>query len=320
MNKVLNLLYSEKYRPTKLKELIVPSRVMKKLSKGVHQHLLLVGAAGTGKTSTAKAMVNEFQMPYIYINASLDTSVDVIRSKITDFCSTVSIVDGPGAMKVVLLDEIDGVSDQFFKALRSTMERFAGNTRFIATCNYINKIPDPIQSRFEIIDYNFTAEDEPELKKKYIKRVYDICKAEDIKIDNYAIAELIKRKFPDLRSTLNVIQGYKAEGKRNITAEDVKKFHSIYKDVFELVFDNIDPVENYKLIVSNYSNKVDDVMAALGSDFVEYIVAEEEDAVKFIPNVIITVAEHQAQRVHVIDEVVSLLSLVYKLQTIIRGE
>lgn len=317
--KTVQSLFTEKYRPTNLSELIVPNRIMTKLENGLYQNMLLFGPGGTGKTSTAKAMVNQFDIPFLYINASLDTSVDVIRSRIVDFCSTVDIINTESPIKAVLLDEIDGVSDQFFKALRSTMERFAANTRFIATCNYINKIPDPIQSRFELLDYNFTKEDETELKKNYIKRVYTICKNESISIDNEAIAELIKRKFPDLRSTLNVIQGYKAEGKDKITANDIKTFHSVYKDVFELIFNNVDPVQNYKHIVGEYSNRVDDVMASLGNSFVDYITSEQPDAVKHIPAIIITVAEHQSQRNLVIDEVVSLLSLVYKLQTIINN-
>ena len=312
-------LFTEKYRPSNLDELILPSRIKSKFEKGVYQHMLLTGSPGTGKTSTAKAVVKHFGLPYLYINASTDTSVDIIRTRITDFCSTMSIMDGENKLKVVILDEIDGVSDQFFKALRATMEMFAANSRFIATCNYINKIPDAIQSRFECINFDFTKDEEPELIKAYIKRIHEICKNEGVQIENKAILELVKRKFPDLRSTLNILQGYVAEGKTNITVDDIKKFNSIYKDVFELVFNNIDPIKNYKYLVSEYSNRVDDVLQALGDEFIEYINMEKPSAQKHVPHIIVAVAEHQAQRVNVIDPVITMLSCIFQLQTIINN-
>ena len=310
----INQLFTEKYRPKNLEDLILPDRVMSKFKDGLVQNMLFAGSPGTGKTSCAKAIVNQFNLPYLYINASTDTSVDVIRTRIIDFCSTVSIMDAPGSFKVVILDEVDGVSDQFFKALRATMEQFASNSRFIATCNYINKLPDPILSRFEVINFDFDKDEESELTKKYIRRVYEICKQEEMTIDKEALVEFVRRNFPDLRSTLNKLQGYKTQGTTNITVEDVKKFNSVYKDVFDLIFNE----SNYQLLVSNYSNRVDDVLQSLGEEFVEYIQQERLQSVKHIPQVIISVAKHQAQRVHVIDPVITMLSCVYDIQGIVK--
>lgn len=315
----INQLFTEKYRPKNLEELILPDAVMNKFKDGLVQNMLFAGSPGTGKTSTAKAIVNQFGLPYLYINASTDTSVDVIRTRITDFCSTVSIMDEPGMFKVVILDEVDGVSDQFFKALRATMETFASNSRFIATCNYINKLPDPILSRFEVINFDFDKEEETELTKKYIRRVYDICKQEEMTIEKDALVEFVRRNFPDLRSTLNKLQGFKTQGTNNITVGDVKRFNSVYKDVFELIFNETDPAKNYQLLVSNYSNRVDDILQSLGEEFVEYIQQEQLQSVKHIPQIIISVAKHQQQRVHVIDPVITMLSCVYEIQGIIKG-
>ena len=314
----INQLFTEKYRPKNLDDLILPDRVMSKFKDGLVQNMLFAGSPGTGKTSCAKAIVNQFNLPYLYINASTDTSVDVIRTRIIDFCSTVSIMDAPGSFKVVILDEVDGVSDQFFKALRATMEQFASNSRFIATCNYINKLPDPILSRFEVINFDFDKDEESELTKKYIRRVYEICKQEEMTIDKEALVEFVRRNFPDLRSTLNKLQGYKTQGTTNITVEDVKKFNSVYKDVFDLIFNESDPAKNYQLLVSNYSNRVDDVLQSLGEEFVEYIQQERLQSVRHIPQVIISVAKHQAQRVHVIDPVITMLSCVYDIQGIVK--
>jgi replication factor C small subunit len=198
------------------------------------------------------------------------------------------------------------------------MEQFASNSRFIATCNYINKLPDPILSRFEVIKFDFDKEEESELTKKYIRRVYEICKAEGMSIQKDALVEFVRRNFPDLRSTLNKLQGYKTQGTTDITVEDVKKFNSVYKDVFDLVFNESDPAKNYQLLVSNYSNRVDDVLQSLGEEFVEYIQQERLQSVKHIPQVIISVAKHQAQRVHVIDPVITMLSCVYDIQGIVK--
>lgn len=315
----INQLFTEKYRPKNLADLILPDRVMNKFKDGLVQNMLFSGSPGTGKTSTAKAIVNQFELPYLYINASTDTSVEVIRTRIIDFCSTVSIIDKAGMFKVVILDEVDGVSDQFFKALRATMEQFASNSRFIATCNYVNKIPDPILSRFEVINFDFDKEEESELTKKYIKRVYQVCKEEGLSIEKDALVEFVRRNFPDLRNTLNKLQGFKTQGTINILLNDVKRFNSVYKDVFDLIFNQTDPVENYKMLVSNYSNRVDDVLAALGVEFIEYIQQEKTQSIKHIPQIIVAVAHHQSQRVHVIDPVVTMLSCVYTLQTIIKS-
>jgi len=316
---MIHALFTEKYRPKNLEDLILPERVMSKFKDGLSQNMLLAGSPGTGKTSTAKAIVQQFGLPYIYINASTDTSVDVIRTRITDFCSTMSILDDQGKFKVVILDEVDGVSDQFFKALRATMEQFASNSRFIATCNYVNKIPDPILSRFEVINFDFDKAEESELTKKYIKRVYEICGKEEMTIEKPALVEFVRRNFPDLRSTLNKLQGYKTQGTTNITAEDVKKFNSVYKDVFVLIFNEMDPVKNYKHLVGEYGNRVDDVLQTLGEEFIEYIQTEKAQSVRHIPQIAICVAEHQAQRTLVIDPVITLLSCVYKIQEIVRN-
>ena len=316
---MIQALFTEKYRPKNLEDLILPERVMSKFENGLTQNMLLAGSPGTGKTSTAKAIVNQFGLPYLYINASTDTSVDVIRTRITDFCSTMSILDDQGKFKVVILDEVDGVSDQFFKALRATMEQFASNSRFIATCNYVNKIPDPILSRFEVINFDFDKAEENELTKKYIRRVYDICGKEGMTIEKPALVEFVKRNFPDLRSTLNKLQGYKTQGTQNITVDDVKKFNSVYKDMFDLIFNQMDPVVNYKYIVGEYSNRVDDVLQTLGQEFIEYIQTEKPQNARHIPQIAICVAEHQAQRTLVIDPVITLLACVYKIQTIVKG-
>jgi hypothetical protein len=115
------------------------------------------------------------------------------------------------------------------------------------------------------------------------------------------------------------LQGFKTQGTTAITVDNVKKFNSVYKDVFELVFRETDPAKNYQMLVSNYSNRVDDILQALGEEFIEYIQQEQLQSVKHIPQIIISVAKHQSQRVHVIDPVITMLSCVYEIQGIIKS-
>lgn len=318
--RLIERLFTEKYKPKKLDDLIIPNRVKERFNKGIQQHGLFYGSPGIGKTSSAKILVEEFEHDYLYINASRETSVDVIRNQIVDFCSVRSLLGDPDKYKVVIIDEGDGASDQFYKALRATMEQFEANTRFILTCNYINKIPEPLQSRFGggMINFDFNKEEEVEIKKGCIKRIYEICKLEQLNIEKEALLELVNRQFPDIRKMLSTLQAYKLDGKTEITLADVKKFNSIYKDIYELIFNNLDPVKNYEYLVSNYSNRVDEVLSSLSLEFIEYLKQEKPTYLHAIPQIIIKVAEYQSIRTSVIDPVIPMLACVYSLQEIIK--
>ena len=310
-------LWTERYRPSTLDELILPERISTKLRNGLYMNFLFHGSPGTGKTSTAKVLAGN--NPFMYINCSVETGVDTVRSKITEFCSTLSVVDGERKLKVVILDEFDGVSDQYMKALRGTIEQFEKTARFVATCNYINKIPDNIQSRFECFNFDFSEDEEKEIEKKYFKRVYDIIKTEGMDVEKEALIELVRRKFPDLRSIINVLQGYHAEGKTKISLEDVKKFHGVFKDLYNHIFETADEVKNYQFLVSNYSSKVDDVIQSLGTDFIEYIQLEKPHLMRKVGEICYEVNKHSYELRFVIDPVICMLSLVYRLQMIVRS-
>ena len=310
-------LWTERYRPSTLDELILPERISTKLRNGLYMNFLFHGSPGTGKTSTAKVLAGN--NPFMYINCSVETGVDTVRSKITEFCSTLSVVDGERKLKVVILDEFDGVSDQYMKALRGTIEQFEKTARFVATCNYINKIPDNIQSRFECFNFDFSEEEEKEIEKKYFKRVYEIIRIEGMDVEKEALIELVRRKFPDLRSIINVLQGYHAEGKTKITLEDVKKFHGVFKDLYNHIFETADEVKNYQFLVSNYSSKVDDVIQSLGTDFIEYIQLEKPHLMRKVGEICYEVNKHSYELRFVIDPVICMLSLVYRLQMIVRS-
>jgi DNA polymerase III delta prime subunit len=322
MNTIKDLL-TERLRPKNFEHLILPQRVRAALGNGgfIQQNILLYGQPGTGKTSAAKVIASK--QPFVYINVSDESSVDIIRTKITDFCSTISLMgatDGAHTekgypVKVVILDEIDGASDQFFKALRGTVEKFASSCRFIATCNFINKVPEAVQSRFELVNFDFVNKDEErEVMDLWKANIKNILQRLDIEITPKALDEFISRNFPDMRSALNRIQSFQIQGVKLLTEETIRELSWSFEDVYAMLVKEPDAYANYEFIVSNYSSQVEDIMEAIGSDFIHWLKEKHPSKAKHIPQIIVTVASHQAQRNVVIDPVVSLLSLCFTVQ------
>lgn len=311
---MIDQLLTEKLRPKEIKHMILPTRIRSMFeNKGLSQNVLLAGPPGCGKTTLAKILAKEH--PYMFINVSDESSVETIRTKINDFCSTISVLDGKSSKKVVVLDEFDGASDQFYKALRGTIEKFAGNARFVATCNWINKVPEAIQSRFEVIIFDPANKDEEEsLRSEWRSRIKLILGKLAIEIDDESLEEFEKMHFPDLRSAINKVQSWLIEGTKKVDLNKVKNSGWSYEDLYRMIVESKDPIENYRVIVGQYSTKVDDVMASLGEEFIEWIINNRSDKAKTIPAIIVLVAQHQAQRNQVIDPVVSLLSLIFSIQ------
>jgi len=306
-------LLTEKLRPKELRHMILPPRISKIFENGLGHNVLLSGPPGCGKTTLAKILATGY--PSIFINVSDESSVETIRVKINDFCSTISVMDGKSSKKIVILDEFDGASDQFYKALRGTIEKFASNARFIATCNYINKVPDAIQSRFEVIDFNpVNSDEENALKQEWNRRIGLILGKIGISIDDDSLNEFQKNYYPDFRSALNKIQTWMIEGIKTVDSAKINELGWSYENLYTLITTSKDPVSNYQSIVGEYQGKVDEVMSALGEEFINWIINNKPELKKIIPAVIVLVADHQAQRTQVIDPMVSLLSLVFQIQ------
>jgi DNA polymerase III delta prime subunit len=306
-------LLTEKLRPKELKHMILPQRIKGSFENGLQQNVLLAGSPGSGKTSMAKILIKNH--PYIFINVSDESSVETIRTKVHDFCSTVSILDGENHIKIVVLDEFDGASEQFYKALRGTIEKYAKTTRFVATCNYLSKIPDAIKSRFEVYDFDpVNKEEENEIKIEWQERVSKILSLMEINHDEKSLDLFTKKYFPDMRSALNTIQRWQIDGVTDLTESKINEITFDHEEIFNMILSKPDSIANYQYIVGQYSGRVDEVMASLSSDFIKWLEEKNPSKLNLIPATIITVARYQSQRSQVIDPIVSLLALIFELQ------
>lgn len=241
-------LLTEKLRPKELKHMILPQRIKGSFENGLQQNVLLAGSPGSGKTSMAKILIKNH--PYIFINVSDESSVETIRTKVHDFCSTVSIMDGENQTKIVVLDEFDGASDQFYKALRGTIEKYAKTTRFVATCNYLSKIPDAIRSRFEVYDFDPVSKDEEnEIKTQWQERVSKILNLMSINHDDKSLDLFTKKYFPDMRSALNTIQRWEIDGVTDLTESKINEITFDHEEIFNMVMSKPDPTGNYQYVV-----------------------------------------------------------------------
>lgn len=207
-------LWVEKYRPQTIDECILPESMKKTfrefINSGELPNFLFCGGAGVGKTTVAKALCNEIGAEYLFINGSEESGIDVLRNKIKSFASSVSLTD---AKKVVILDEADYLNANSTQpALRGFIEEFSNNCRFIFTCNFKNRIIEPLHSRCAVVEFKIDNSEKPKIAAGFYRRVIDILSQEGVQSDSKVVAELITKYFPDYRRILNEIQRYSVSG------------------------------------------------------------------------------------------------------------
>lgn len=213
-----HLLWTEAHRPKTIEECILPERLKKPFQEYVNSekipHLLLSGGAGVGKTTVAKAMCNQIGADYIMINGSDESGIDVFRTKIKDFASSMSFT---GGRKVIIIDEADYLNPNSTQpALRNAMEEFASNCSFIFTCNFKNRIIDPLHSRCAVVDFTLKNDEKAKMAAQFFKRIQSILQSENVEYEDKVIAELVKKHFPDFRRILNELQRYAQFGKIDV--------------------------------------------------------------------------------------------------------
>jgi len=228
-------LFVEKYRPQSVDSYVGNQEfkdiVSLYIAENDIQNLLLYGPAGTGKTSAAKLIVNKIECDYIYINASDERGIDTIREKVVGFASTMSFKP----LKVVILDEADYLTIQSQAALRNVMEQYSRNTRFILTCNYVEKIIDPIQSRCQVVNII------PPSKKDIALHLVSILDEEKIEYKKESLKDVVNTYYPDLRKMLNTIQMFSKKGKLDLTKSTV-----VSSAYHKQIIDNLKSKRNWR--------------------------------------------------------------------------
>jgi DNA polymerase III delta prime subunit len=302
-----NFLFVEKYRPQTISDCILPVEIKTTFQEMVKQHemhnLLLSGSAGVGKTTVARALCNDVGADYMIINCSEDGNIDTLRTKIRNFASTISI---SGDKKVVILDEFDYSNSQSTQpALRGFIEEFANNCRFILTCNYKNKIIEPLHSRCTNITFSIPKEEKPTIALGFLQRLKYILDTENISYDEKVLGELIMKYFPDFRRVINEVQRYSVLG--TVDTGILSSLGDVQIKTLVGAMKNKDFTEARKWVIENSDNSPQEIFRKIYDGLYEHFVSSS------IPQAVLVLAEYQYKNAFVADHEINLVSCIVEL-------
>ena len=300
-------LWVEQYRPKDIGSCVLPNSLKSTLSdfvsKGDVPNLILSGTSGVGKTTAAKAMLDELGSTHIMINGSEESGIDILRTKIKNFASTVSL---HGGRKYIILDEADYLNPQSTQpALRGFMEEFHKNCGFILTCNYKNRLIEPLHSRCSVVDFTIPKSEKPNLASEFMRRMVNILDNENVEYDKKVLVEVIQRHFPDWRRILNELQRYSVSGRidagilvdmAEINIKELMKFmkEKEFTNVRKWVVNNLD-MDSVRLFRSIYDNLY---------TFLDH---------STIPHVVVVLAEYQYKSAFSADKEINLLACLTEI-------
>lgn len=297
-------IWVEKYRPKTIEDTILPLDLKATFQQFVDQknipNLILSGSAGVGKTTVARAMLEQLECDYIVINGSMNGNIDTLRNEILNFASTVSL---SGGRKYVILDEADYLNANSTQpALRNFMEEFSRNCGFILTCNFKNRIIEPLHSRCSVIDFKISKKDMAKLAMQFMKRVNFILNTESIKYESAVVAEVIQKHFPDWRRVLNELQRYSSTGAidsgilSNMQTTSIKGLVDLMKDK------NYSEMRNWVNV--NLDTDVNDLYRQF------YDTAYEMLQTSSIPVMVLTIAKYQYQGAFAADPQINFMAFL----------
>ena len=307
-----NYLWCEKYRPDTIQKCILSSQLKDTFQQFVDDehipNLLLSGGPGVGKTTVAKAMLNQIGATHMMINGSEESGIDVLRNKIKNFASTVSFDTN---RKFVILDEADYLNPQSTQpALRGFIEEFHKNCGFILTCNFKNRIIEPIHSRCSVVEFRIPNEEKPKLAAQFFKRITEILEEENVKFNPKAVAGIIEKFFPDWRRCLNELQRYSASGEIdagilvNISDENLKEMTGFLK---EKEFGNM-----RKWVANNLDNDPTRIYRKIYDTLYERLEPAS------VPQLVLIIADYQYKSAFVADQEINLLACMTEIMSNVR--
>jgi DNA polymerase III delta prime subunit len=304
---VNSILWVEKYRPKTLSDCILPidTKTMFNgmLKEGSIPNMMFYGKAGTGKTTVARALAHDLDSEYILINCSEENGIDTLRTKIRNYASTVSL---NGGQKIVILDEFDYANAQSIQpALRGAIEEFHKNCRFIITCNYKNRVIEPLHSRCTGIDFTIPNAEKSQMAGAMLARIEQILTNESVAFDKAVVANLIKKHFPDLRRIINELQKYSSTGKIDVgilaqnSSESFKELLGFMK--------NKDFASCRKWVVQNLDLNTTEFFKRL---YTELYTALKQSS---IPQAILIIAEYQYKSAFAADQEINTMAMLVQI-------
>ena len=300
------LLWVQKYRPQKVADTILPENTKKAFQKFVDDNnvpnLLLAGSPGTGKTTVAKAMLEEMGCDYIILNAALNRGIDLVRSEITTFASSISLT---GGRKYIILDESDYLTPEAQASMRNLIETFSKNCGFIFTCNFKNRIIAPLRSRLSEVDFAIEKSEKPKLAAQFFKRTLSILKNEEVDYDQKVVARVLEKYFPDFRRILNELQKYAGNGRidegifADFKQESIDELFNLLK---EKNFTNM-----RKWCADNSDQDANEIFRKI------YDTATDKIELKSMPSFVVSLADYMYKSSFVADQEINLVAFLTEI-------